>query len=396
MSAPVPDSRIGVTTFGCDAGRSGIGTYLQRILEVWDSAEDPSSVEILAHRVEEEAWDGNTFAKRWVDDRFRRPLPNILWHQSRLGAACRKGRYDVLFLPAGNRRLPWSVPCASVGTVHDLSVLHVPGKYDRAREFYITQVLPRFMNRLTRVITVSESSKRDIVEYARVPAEKVIVIPNGVDHRRFRPRDSDKAKRRAAALIGSEAPFVLFVSRIEHPGKNHVRLIEAFSRFKTTGGRPHKLVLAGKDWTRADEVHQAAEASPFTSDILFPGFVDLDDLPDLYTASQMTVFPSLYEGFGIPVLEAMACRTPVACSDTSSLPEVAGDAALLFDPKDPASIAESLLSLTHDRDLRERLITAGLARVRGFSWEATATRTMEVLREAHSVWQAQQSPFHTR
>lgn len=372
-----------------------MGTYLQRILEVWNSLEDPSSIEILAHRAEEEVWGRNTFAKRWVNDHFRGALPNILWHQSRLGAACREGKYDVLFLPAGNRRLPWSVPCASVGTVHDLSILHVPEKYNRARELYVTQVLPRFMNRLTRVITVSQSSKRDIVEHAGVPAAKVTVIPNGVDHRRFHPRDRDQAKRRATALIGTEDPFILYVSRIEHPGKNHVRLIEAFSRFKATGGHPHKLVLAGKDWTRADEVHRAAEASPFTSDIFFLGFVGLEDLPDLYAASEMTAFPSLYEGFGIPVLEAMACGAPVACSNTSSLPEVAGDAALLFDPQDPVSIAESLSRLTRDQDLRGRLITKGLSRCRRFSWEATASRTLEVLREAHSEWRAQRWPSPT-
>ncbi len=390
MSGSVADPKIGVTTFGGDAGKSGIGTYLQRILEVWDSGEDSSSIEILAHPAEEEAWGRNRFEKRWVNDRFRAPLPNILWHQTRLGAACRKNRYDVLFLPAGNRRLPWSLPCASVGTVHDLSVLHVPGKYDRARELYITQVLPRLMNRLTRIITVSESSKRDIVEHSEVPEAKVVVIPNGVDHYRFRPKNRDQAKRRAAALLGTEDPYILFVSRIEHPGKNHVRLIDAFSRFRATGVHPHKLVLVGKDWSRADEVHRAAVASPFASDILFPGFVELEDLPDLYAASQMTAFPSLYEGFGIPVLEAMACGAPVACSDTSSLPEVAGDAALLFDPRDPASIAESLLRLTSDQDLRARLITEGHSRCRRFSWEATASRTLEVLREAHAQWQAEQ------
>ena len=395
MTDPRLDPRIGVTTFGCDAGRSGIGTYLRRILEVWDSHENPPGIEILAHRAEEEVWGRNTFAQRWVGDGLRGPLRNILWHQTRLGAACRKGRYDVLFLPAGNRRLPWSVPCASVGTVHDLSILHVPGKYDRAREFYITRVLPWLMNRLTRIITVSESSKRDIVEHARVPAQKVTVIPNGVDHRRFRLRDRDEARRRSAALLGTEDPFILFVSRIEHPGKNHARLIEAFSRFKATGEHPHKLVLAGKDWTRADEVHRTAEASPFASDIVFPGFADLEDLPFLYAASQMTAFPSLYEGFGIPVLEAMACGAPVACSNTSSLPEVAGDAALLFDPEDPASMADALLRLTTDHDLRERLITEGLSWCRRFSWEAAARRTLEVLREARSEWQDQQLPSRT-
>ncbi len=390
------DPRIGVTTFGCDGGSSGIGIYLKRILEVWDSPDDPADIEILAHRGEEEAWGQNNFKKRWVSDRFRGALPSILWHQTRLRGACRQGRYDVLFLPAGNRRLPWSVPCASVGTVHDLSILHVPEKYDGAREFYITRVLPKLMNRLTRVITVSESSKRDIVEHARVPSAKVTVIPNGVDHGRFHLRDQAEAKQRAATLIGTRDPFILFVSRIEHPGKNHVRLIEAFSRFKALGEHPHKLVLAGKDWTRAGEVHQAAEASPFASDILFPGFVELEDLPVLYAASQMTAFPSLYEGFGIPVLEAMACGAPVACSNTSSLPEVAGDAALLFDPQDPASICESLLRVTGDTDLRGRLVDDGLSWCQRFSWEATATRTLEVLKEAQAEWRGRQSPFRTR
>lgn len=395
MTPPQRAPKIGVTTFGCDAGRSGIGIYLRRILEVWDSHPDASGMEILAHRAEEEVWGRNSFAKRWVGGGFRRPLTNIFWHQSRLAPACRRGRYDVLFLPAGNRRLPWSVPCASVGTVHDLSIFHVPAKYDRARELYITRVLPWLMNRLTRIITVSESSKRDILEHAGVPSEKVTVIPNGVDHSRFRFRDRAEAKRSVAPLIGTDEPFILFVSRIEHPGKNHIRLIEAFSRFKAAGAHPHKLVLAGKDWTRAAEVHRAAEASPFASEIIFPGFVELKDLADLYAASHMTAFPSLYEGFGIPVLEAMACGSPVACSNTSSLPEVAGNAALLFDPKDPVSIADALLRLATGDDLRERLITDGLSWSRRFSWEAAARRTMEVLQQAHSEWRAQRVSSRT-
>lgn len=377
--------RIGIPTFGCDGGRSGIGRYLICLLREFAALQNGDCCEVLMCAEDREAFvpgEAGRLSSLYFGNDLGHPLVNLAWHQVGLPRWCRRRGYDALFLPAGNRRVPLWAPCPVVGTVHDLSSLHVRGKYDPARTFYITRLLPRLIRRLSRVIAVSESSKRDIVEGAGVPEERVVVIPEGVDHNRYFPRDGEASRERICARYGISPPYLLCVSRLEHPGKNHVRLIRAFAQLKGSGDFPHQLVLAGPDCERAEEVHRAASASPCAAAIRFPGFVREEDLPDLYAGAELFVFPSLYEGFGLPVLEAMACGVPVACSDTSSLPEVAADAAVMFDPHDEAAIVEVLERLLTDAALREPCVQRGIRRSRTFTWPATAARTLAVIRAA--------------
>jgi glycosyltransferase involved in cell wall biosynthesis len=376
--------RVGVTTFGADGGRSGIGAYTVNILRAMATVGRDAELEVMAHEGEAAALvppELLATAQR-VSDRLRPPILNIAWHQLALPGWCRRRRWDVLFLPAGNRRVPLRSPCPVVGTVHDVAVMHVAGKYDAARDLYVGHVLPLLIRRLSRIITPSEHSKRDVVAHARVSPERITVIPNAVDHARFRPADPASAREAVRARLGVRPPYVLYVSRIEDPGKNHVRLIRAYARLRRAGTLQHRLVLAGSDWSGAERVHAEAARSGCGDDIVFTGFVPGADLPALYQGADALAFPSLYEGFGIPVLEAMACGVPVACSDVSSLPELAGDAALLFHPADEDALASSLERLLLDAELRARLRARGLARASLFTWEESARRTLDVLRDA--------------
>ncbi len=377
---------FGITTFGCDAGRSGIGRYAtQLIRELPLLTDTPDRFEILVHRNERDAFiPADTSARVHVlPGRLIHPIPDIAWHQTALPAFCALRRYDALFLPAGNRRLPVWSPCPTVGTVHDFSALHVAGKYDAARVFYIRKVLPALMRRLTHVLTVSECSRKDIVEYGGVPPDRVTVTPLAVDPTMFHPRDRAVTADLLARECGMTRPFVLYVSRIEHPGKNHVGLIRAFSILKSRHkGLPHELVFAGPEWNGADEVHREAAASPVAPDIRFLGSLSADLLTALYSTADLFVFPSLYEGFGLPVLEAMASGVPVACSNVSSIPEVAGDAAELFDPEDPDGIATVMERVLFDVSGRAARIRGGIARAGQFSWERTARMTRDALRQA--------------
>lgn len=375
---------IGITTFGCDAGRSGIGRYAIQLLRALDAVDTDAVFEVLLHKSDEAALlpEAHRFKRAYVSERFRHPGINVAWHQLGLARHCAKARYDVLFLPAGNRRVPFSAPCPVVGAVHDFASIHVEGKYDPLRMFYIKHVLPMLVRRLTHVITGSEDAKKDIVEFAGVPEDRVTVIPLGVDRQVYSPGDKEAARSRIGAKYGLTAPYVLYISRIEHPGKNHVPLIQAFSRLKETAGLSHQLLLIGSDWTRAEEVHAAAAASSCAKDIVFTGFASGADLPDLYRAADLFVFPSLFEGFGMPILEAMACGIPIACSNTSSLPEVAGDATLLFDPSNSAAMEDAMRRLLTDPDLRGTCVQKGLARSEGFDWATTARRTLAVLERA--------------
>lgn len=376
--------RIGIPCFGGDGGRSGIGRYIIHLLRQLATVPEDFEFDVLVHASERMVYlpGAGAFHAIPVSESFRSPILNVAWHQAGLPRTGRRRGWDVLFLPAGNRRLPAMASCPTVGVVHDLSSFHVDRKYDPARMLYIKQVLPFLFRRLSLVITPSESTRRDLLEFAGVPSERVRTVPMGVDHDLFRPCGSGNPGPQLESKYGLRPPWILYVSRIEHPGKNHVRLIRAFERLKSEGGTDHQLVIAGSDWNRSEEVHRAARESPNVQDIVFTGFVDAVDLPWLYSGSEMVVFPSLYEGFGLPLLEAMACGAPVACSDGSSLPEVVGEAALLFDPGDVRSISDAMIRLCGDADLRRRLMAEGLRRCRDYNWQRTATETLEVLREA--------------
>lgn len=372
---------IGITTFGSDGGRSGIGRYTVNLLEQLPLLEDQTEYDLYSYRDEQTAFASasDRVSPRLISNRLRSPVMNIAWHQTRLSGWCRRLKHDVLFLPAGNRRLPAYAPCPTVGTIHDFSSLHVAKKYDSSRMFYIKHVLPFLARRLTHVLTVSESSKRDIVEYAKVPEDRVTVTPLAVDHRRYR-RDRKLSQQRIQECLGLSGPYLLYVSRIEHPGKNHVRLIEAFDQLKQTEQIPHRLVFAGSDWSGAEIVHEKARKSRFSDQILFTGFVPDEDLLDLYACADMLVFPSLYEGFGLPVLEAMASGTPVACAAASSIPEVAGDAASYFNPHDTDEMADAIWKLVSEPTFRNQCVERGRQRCQGFTWKATAQKTFDVLR----------------
>ena len=381
--------KIGIPTFGSDDGRSGIGRYLVHVLQEMSQFPICPDLELITHPGQYDVFlpPQSRVSTRSIGRGLRHPVLNIAWHQLALPRWSRRRKYDLVFLPAANRRLPATLKCTTVGAVHDLSSFHVENKYDPARMFYIKKILPRMIQRLTHVITMSESSKRDIVQHAHVQEDRITVIPLGVDHARYYPGDDEKIRCQIQQLHGIRQPYIVYVSRLEHPGKNHVRLIQAFELLKERTKCPHQLVLAGGDWTRAQEIHAAAAKSRFAQEIVFTGFVASEHLRNLYNDAEMMVFPSLYEGFGLPLLEAMACGTPVACSNLSSLPEVAAEAACLFNPYSIDEIAYSMESIIESPSARKHFSDAGRQRSLQYDWRTTASRTMDVLlktAEAHA------------
>ena len=373
--------KIGILTFACDAGRSGIGQYLIHLLRDFPEIAPEVEFEIVGHEDEIGAFlpSDHDYTLHTVSNRWKSPILNILWQNIMLPRLCRAHGYDVVFLPAANRRLPLWLPCPSVGTVHDFSSMHITGKYDPLRDVYIKRVLPFLVRRLTRVISVSECTKQDIIHYAHYPAGRITVIPHGVDHDTYYPRDKEESQGNVSAKYELRSPYVLYISRIEHPGKNHVRLIRAFAQLTRDMDLPHQLVLAGSDWNRAEEVHKAADATGLGGDIRFTGFVDSADLPHLYCGADLFVFPSLFEGFGMPILEAMACCIPVACSNISSLPEVAGDAAAYFDPHDEAAIADTLRDILTNPASRKHCVESECIHAAQFKWSVAAEGTFREL-----------------
>jgi glycosyltransferase involved in cell wall biosynthesis len=272
----------------------------------------------------------------------------------------------------------WRRPCALVATIHDLAPFRVRGKYDLARMIYGRVVARALARRQNQIITVSHDTARDVTRFFHVPPSRLTVIHNGLDHERFSPAGRSEASATIAQRHGILPPFFVYVARLEHPAKNHARLVAAFNEFKTRQPSPCQLVLCGSDWHGAQVIHDLVRRSPFAADIRLMGFVPDADLPLWYRAALAMVYPSVFEGFGLPPLEAMACGCPVLTSAHGAIGEVCGDAAATADPLDVDDLARQLARLAHDEPWRERLRAAGLARAAQFDWRRTAAATLEV------------------
>lgn len=371
--------RIGLSTSVIGRGKTGIGQYVFALTRALLTQGATHRFVLFVLEEDRALFD---FAKERVElvsvpEKFRPAAKDILWHQTQLPKLARDLGLDVLHVPS-YRRMLWRRPCPLVATIHDLAPFRVSGKYDWKRMFYGKVVARQLARRQEAIVAISENTARDIRQFFAAPAEKMTVIHNGIEHARFYPGDTATSKSVVAKRFNLAKPFFLYVARLEHPGKNHVRLIEAFTQFKASTRSDWQLALAGSDWHGAEAIHAAIKASPAAADIRPLGFVGDPDLPELYRAADGFVFPSLYEGFGMPPIEAMACGSPVIASTRGSLGEVVGDAALIIEPELVADIAAKLGALAGEKTMRERLRTAGFAQARKFDWQNTAQQTLKV------------------
>ena len=309
----------------------------------------------------------------------RRPVLSMLWHLLFLPFWIRRRRrdFDGFVICAANRRVCAWYPIPTAATVHDLANFHVPGKYSRLRMFYLAHVLPHFAKKAHRLVAVSGATKADMVRFWGCREGDVTVLYNGLSGHETRDEMEDS---RLTSRV-SRHSSILYISRIEHPGKNHVRLIEAYGRLPRALAEAHPLVLAGADWKDAEAVHAAAARSPHADLIRFTGFVD--DLEAVWADAGFYVFPSLFEGFGLSLVEAMARGIPCACSNNGSLGEIAGDVAITFDPESVEGIAAALERLLSEPE-QERVarVARGLAHVKMFSWEDHAAGLVRLLEGA--------------
>mgnify|MGYP000731145313 CR=1 FL=1 len=379
--------RIGISAFAGDSGKSGISQYMKSIFDRLPKLSTDDEFVVFMTRSDREHFDfGHPRVKIVTSpDWIGHPVANILWHMLWLPVMLAVHTCDCVYLPAGNRRLSWWYGVPSVGTVHDLSQLHIEGKYDPLRMFYATRILPLLMRRLTQVIAVSQATRRDLEHYAAVDPGRIEVIYNGVDLDRFKPHDKALAARRIREKFEFETPYILYTARLEHPGKNHVRLLEAFSQLKKEDRLPHQLMLVGSPWHGAELIYAAARDFGISRFVSFPGFVSEADLPDLYAGADLFVFPSLFEGFGIPLLEAMASGTPLCAANVASIPEVVQDAGLLFNPACTREIKQAIARLTGDEKLRNELVDRGLKLSRRFRWDDSARQVLACCHAAVTV-----------
>ncbi|MCU0495648.1 MAG: glycosyltransferase family 4 protein [Chloroflexaceae bacterium] len=267
--------------------------------------------------------------------------------------------------------VPLACPVPSVVTIHDLAFIRFPQTFRSYNRTYLDFMTRTTVRRAARILAVSEHTKREVVGMLGVPPERVVVTPNAVrDH--FRPPEpSALAAFRTRHSLPEQ--FVLYVGTLE-PRKNLSRLLDAYAQIARDTNVP-LLIGGGKGWLY-QPVFERLEQLGLKDRVQFIGYIEEEELPLWYAAATLFVFPSIYEGFGMPPLEAMACGTPVLTSNSSSLPEVVGDAGLTFDPTDTNALATSLLRLLRDGDLRAELRERGLQQAARFSWHTTAERTL--------------------
>lgn len=297
------------------------------------------------------------------------------WTLARLSYEMKFGKEipDVLFVPA--HTIPLLNPKRSIVTVHDIGFEHFPEVYPWADKLYHKFTI-RFIKRFaSKIIAVSHYTKEDLVKTYGIDKEKIVVIHNGYDRAKYEVLDRNEEFSKKHKL---DFPYLLFIGRLEQK-KNIPRLIDAFAEFKKRNKTAHKLVLIGRPGFGYDEVEKKIKKYGLTNEVVMPGWVGDDELPKFLNQAELFVFPSLFEGFGIPVIEAMACGCPVICSNTTSLPEVAGEAALMFDPEKPEEIVSRMEQVLLNPEVQESLKIKGLRQAEQFSWEKCAAETLRVL-----------------
>jgi len=302
------------------------------------------------------------------------PFPR-LWTHLRLSAEMVLRRPGVLFVPS--HVVPLLHPRKTVVTVHDLGYFVYPEAHTRLSRIYLRASTWFSVRAAKRVLAISQATKRDLMKYYGVPAGKIRVVYHGCDPV-FRPVRDEKALADVASRYGVSRPYCLHVGTLQ-PRKNLGVLVEAWRLLRERMGRPPALLLAGKRGWLYESLFEQVKRAGLDDLVKFTDYVDREDLPALYSGALALTFPSLYEGFGLPPLEAMSCGTPVICSNATSLPEVVGDAGILLDPTGVEAWADAVQRIAGNADEREQLSQRGLAQAGQFTWERCARETWDVL-----------------
>jgi glycosyltransferase involved in cell wall biosynthesis len=321
------------------------------------------------------------FADRWPNFAVRRTLPHTPLVRIPLTLSRELRRHPVDLLHVQYTAPPFA-PCPIITTIHDLAFEHLPETFNRRSWMQMRLTVRRTARRAAHIITVSDYSRDDIIRTYKLPPERITVTPEAAAESFF-PVTNETELKRIRETYGIQENYILSLSSIQ-PRKNLVRLIEAYSCLR--GVRPKvklpQLVLVGKRGWLEHETFQAAERSALGREILFTGYVPERDLAALYSGAICFVYPSYFEGFGLPVVEAMQCGVPVIVGNQTSLPEVVGDAGLLFDPFDTQALVNALTTVLNNSEYRASLSAKGLERSRNFNWRNTALMTLGVYERA--------------
>jgi glycosyltransferase involved in cell wall biosynthesis len=309
-------------------------------------------------------------------------VPASAWRRFAVGLPIELRRHPVDVLHV-QYVAPWGIRSKLVTTIHDISYIHLPEQFDRLTRLRLERLFPATAHRAARVITGSQATKQDLMEHFGLPAQKITVTPYGVSPD-YRPVTDRAALESALHALGLEGEYILYVGALQ-PRKNISRLPLAFDLLKQSEKIAEKLVIVGKKAWLYQDVLATHASLKHREDVLFLDYIPDADLPFVYSGARIFVFPSLYEGFGLPPLEAMACGLPVCVSSSPAMPEVVGEAGVFFDPLSIEAIAEAMHSLLKDPELCAELARRGPERAAQFTWDETARQTLRVYREVAEI-----------
>ncbi|MDP4143481.1 MAG: glycosyltransferase family 1 protein [Bacillota bacterium] len=295
-----------------------------------------------------------------------------------------RNNIDIYHVPQNGIGISQNINCKKVVTIHDLIPYIMPETVGRGYLLKFLREVPRIVNHIDGIITVSEWSKKDILKFFPIDPNKIFVTPLAADIK-YKPLDKHCCKQLLQAKYNIDKPFVLYIGGFS-PRKNVPSLIKAFSKVCKDSNREYILVLAGAKRDESSTLIKLCDELSISDKVLFTGYIPEQDLPLLYNACEVFVYPSIYEGFGLPPLEAMNCGTPVITSNCSSIPEVVGDGGILLDNLDENTIADSLQLVLFDKKLQGSLSERSLIRSKEFSWKKTAEATLKIYEKIHSLY----------
>src|SRR5215470_11412107 len=380
--SPLPNMRIGIDAHAIGARQGGNETYITNLIKSLAEIDGDNLYTIYLADAGAAAQWRESFTTRYKNFSLRllpppTPLVRVPVYLT----------YELFRRPVDVLHVQYTAPpfcrVPVVVTIHDLAFERMPETFTRRGSFQLKLTVRRTAKKAARVVTVSEYSRQDLLDIYKLPPEKVVVTYNGVESsftpQPSVPNEAEEVRRR----FGVSRDFLLAVGSLQ-PRKNLVRLIKAYARLRSERQdfRPQLVIVGRKLWL-ASEIFDEVKRHRWADDVILTGYVADEDLPALYRASRAFVYPSLFEGFGLPPLEAMACGTPVVTSDVSSLPEITGDAALLIDPNDERALANALIEVVNNDRLRAELREKGIAQAMKFTWRNAAEKTLRLYQEAY-------------
>lgn len=369
--------RFSVDAHAIGCHLTGNEVYIRNLLKEFARLDQECEIVAYISKPRAPEYIPERFETRWVSEN---PYKRLAWDLPKHLAVDKPDLLHVQYTGP----LRTSVPL--VVTIHDVSYLELPEYFTRFRAAQLKLTVKRTVERAAKILTPSEFSKSAIVRHYGIEESRVVVVPNAVSSR-FRPVDRAVARTAVEERLGVKGPFVLTVGDLQ-PRKNHLGLLQAFEAVMRANPKlTHRLVFVGKETWYSDKLHQAVAASTVADRVHFAGFVEDADLVSFYGACDLFVYPSFYEGFGLPILEAMACGRAVACSNSTAMPEVADSAGLLFDPHDAGEMARAMTDILIDPELRARLERLGQQHAASFSWQKSAAKTLNAYYEVAGVTQ---------